>query len=104
MISYSIYLAGAAVLYLTGIYALITKRNLIRLIMGIEMLVNAAHINFIALASYWRPGFVDPLATAIVTVSIGVAGCIGAVFLAFAIYAYKHYGTLDVRRMRELRG
>ena len=104
MIGFSWYLGAAAVLYIIGLYCLITKRNLIRLVMGIEMLVNAAHINFIALSSYWTPGFVDPLARAIVIISIGIAGCIGAVFLAFAIYAYKHYGTLDVRKMRELRG
>jgi len=100
----SLYLACSAMLYVIGLYCLITKRNLIRLIMGIEILINAAHINFVALSAFWKPGFIDPLGRAIVITSIGLAGCIGAVFLAFTIYAYKHFGSLDVRKMRELRG
>jgi len=72
--------------------------------MGIEILINAAHINFIALSAYWTPGFIDPLARSIVIISIGLAGCVGAILLSFTVYAYRHYGTLDVRKMRELKG
>ena len=104
MPSFSAYLACAIILYIIGLYCLVTKRNLIRLVMGLEILINAAHINFIALSAYWVPGFIDPLARSIVMISIGLAGCVGAVLLSFTVYAYRHYGTLDVRRMRELRG
>ena len=104
MLGFSAYLACAIILYIIGLYCLVTKRNLIRLVMGLEILINAAHINFIALSAYWVPGFIDPLARSTVMISIGLAGCVGAVLLSFTVYAYRHYGTLDVRRMRELRG
>ena len=104
MVSFSVYLACAMILYIIGLYCLVTKRNLIRLVMGIEILINAAHINFIALSAYWTPGFIDPLARSIVIISIGLAGCVGAILLSFTVYAYRHYGTLDVRKMRELKG
>ena len=104
MVSFSVYLACATILYIIGLYCLVTKRNLIRLVMGIEILINAAHINFIALSAYWTPGFIDPLARSIVIISIGLAGCVGAILLSFTVYAYRHYGTLDVRKMRELKG
>ncbi|HDJ66096.1 MAG TPA: NADH-quinone oxidoreductase subunit K [Nitrososphaeria archaeon] len=104
MLNFSAYLACAITLYIIGLYCLVTKRNLIRLVIGIEILVNAAHINFIALSAYWTPGFIDPLARSIVVISIGLAGCVGAILLSFAVYAYRHYGTLDVSKMRELRG
>ncbi|RLF92562.1 NADH-quinone oxidoreductase subunit K [Thermococci archaeon] len=104
MLGFSAYLACAIILYIIGLYCLVTKRNLVRLVMGLEILINAAHINFIALSAYWVPGFIDPLARSTVMISIGLAGCVGAVLLSFTVYAYRHYGTLDVRRMRELRG
>lgn len=98
------YITATLILYSVGIYALITKRNLIRLILGIEIIVNGAHVNFIAVSSYWKEGFIDPYANSIVIISIGLAASVSAVLLAFAYQAYKYYGTLDVRVMRRLRG
>ena len=104
MVDLSYYLVFAAALYIIGIYCLATKRNMIRLILGIEILVNAANINFIAFSNYLMPGFVDPLAHSIVIVSIGLAGSLSAVGLTVVVYACKHYGTLDVRELRRLKG
>lgn len=104
MLPTSWYFAASIMLYLVGIYALITKRNLIRLILGIEIMVNGAHINFIAVSSYWRTGYIDLTANSIVMISIGLAASVSAVLLAIAYQAYKHYGTLDIHVMRKLRG
>jgi len=104
MLRLECYLAFAFILYIIGLYCLATKRNMIRLVLGIEILINAANLNFIALSAYRTPGFVDPLAHSIVMISIAIAGCVSAVALALIVYAYKHYGTLDVRELRRLRG
>ncbi|MEM1584316.1 MAG: NADH-quinone oxidoreductase subunit K [Nitrososphaerota archaeon] len=98
------YITTAFILYSVGIYALITKRNLIRLILGIEIMVNGAHVNFIAVSSYWKGGFIDPSVSSIVIISIGLAASVSAVLLALAYQAYKCYRTLDIRVMRRLRG
>ena len=103
MLRLECYLAFAFTLYIIGLYCLATKRNMIRLVLGIEILINAANLNFIALSAYRTPGFVDPLAHSIVMISIAIAGCVSAVALALIVYAYKHYGTLDVRKLRRLR-
>jgi len=103
MLRLECYLAFAFILYIIGLYCLATKRNMIRLVLGIEILINAANLNFIALSAYRTPGFVDPLAHSIVMISIAIAGCVSAVALALIVYAYKHYGTLDVRKLRRLR-
>lgn len=101
MIPLDFYVALSIVLYLVGIYCLATKRNVIRLVLGIEILINAANVNFIAFSAYRAEGFVDPLAHSVVIVSIALAGCVSAV--ALVVYAYKHYGTLDVRKLSRLR-
>ncbi len=77
---------------------------MIRLILGIEILINSANLNFIALSAYRSQGFIDPLAHSIVIVSIALAGSVSAVALALIIRAYRHYGTLDIRVLKRLRG
>jgi len=104
MIDLSYYLGFAFSLYVIGIYCLATKRNMIRLMLGIEILVNAANLTFIALSAYAVPGFIDPLAHSIVIVSIALAGSVGAVALSIIVYAYKHYGTLDITELKRLKG
>ena len=103
MIPLSYYIACAVALYAVGMYCLAAKRNMIRLVIGIEILINAAHLNFIAFSAYRTPGNIEPLGQSIVIMSIGLAGCVTAVALTIVTYAYKHYGTLDVRKLRRLR-
>jgi NADH-quinone oxidoreductase subunit K len=97
------YIACAVALYVIGMYCLASKRNMIKLVMGLEILVNAAHVSFIAFSAYRSVGFIDPLGHSIVIMSIGFAGCITALALTIVTYAYKHYKTLDVRKLRRLR-
>jgi NADH-quinone oxidoreductase subunit K len=104
MIPLSYYLMFTISLYVIGLYCLATKRNMIRLIIGIEIMVNAANINFITFSAYWQQGFIDPLAHSLVIVSTGLVGCVTAVALTIIVYAYRHYGTLDVRKLKRLRG
>jgi len=103
VISINYYIVCAVVLYVIGMYCLVSKRNMIKLVMGLEILVNAAHISFIAFSAYRSVGFIDPLGHSIVIISIGFAGCVTALALTIVTYAYKHYKTLDVRKLRRLR-
>lgn len=98
------YIAGAVALYIVGMYCLAVKRNMIRLVIGIEILINAAHLNFIAFSAYREASYIDPLGHSIVIMSIAFAGCVSAVALTIITYAYKHYHTLDVRELRRLKG
>ena len=103
MISLEYYVALSFALYFIGLYCLATKKSMIRLVLGIEILINAANLNFVAFSAYRAEGFVDPFAHSIVIISIAIAGCISAAALALVVYAYKHYDTLDVRKLRRLR-
>lgn len=104
MIDITFYIVFAIALYLVGIYCLATKRNMMRLILGVEILINAANINFISFAAYATPNFVDPLGNSFATISIGLAGAMSAVAIAIIVLAYRHYGTLDVNELRRLKG
>ncbi|MEM2942486.1 MAG: NADH-quinone oxidoreductase subunit NuoK [Candidatus Bathyarchaeia archaeon] len=97
------YLAGALTLYVIGMYCLAVKRNMIKLIIGVEILASAANLNFVVLSAYGTPGKVDPLGHTFVIMSIVVGACVVAVALTITVHAYRHYRTLDVRELRRLR-
>ena len=103
MIPLTYYIAAAIALYVIGMYCLASKRNMIRLVIGIEILMNASHLMFIAFSGYRIVGYIDPLGQAIVIMSIVFTGCITALALTIVINAYKLYGTLDVRKLKRLR-
>ncbi len=98
---WQIYVAGSAVLALVGIYSVAARRNMIRSIIGIEIITAAVNLNFIALGS--RAGQVDTLAQSIVFTSIVIGASIAAVALSIVINAYRHYGTLDLKKLSRLR-
>lgn len=103
MIPLTYYTACSIVLFIIGLYCLTTKRNMIRLLIALEIMINAVNLNFIALSSYSVKGYVHPLGHVFTILSIGMGGCIIALGLGITLYAYKHYGTLDVRELRRLR-
>ena len=76
---------------------------MLRLLMGLEIMLNAVNLNFIYLSSQVVEGAVHPLGHVFAIISIGIGGCIIAVGLVITIYAYRHYGTLDVRELRRLK-
>jgi len=97
------YVACSVILFFIGIYCLILKRNMIRLLMGLEIMMNAVNLNFIAFSSKVMEGATHPLAHAFTIISISIGGCVIALGLVITVYAYKHYGTLDVRELRRLK-
>ncbi|MGB6680210.1 MAG: NADH-quinone oxidoreductase subunit NuoK [Candidatus Bathyarchaeia archaeon] len=103
LIPLSYYIVTALILYILGMYCLAVKRNMIKLIIGIEILTSAANLNFIALAAYGNPGGADPLGHTFVIMSIVVGACVVAVALTIVVHAYRHYKTLDVRELKRLR-
>ena len=103
MIPINYYVACSVILFSIGLYCLVVKRNMIRLLIALEIMMNAVNLNFIALSSYVVEGAVHPLAHVFTILSIGIGGCIIALGLVITLYAYRHYGTLDVRELRRLK-
>jgi len=96
------FLVSVALLIVIGLACLMVKRDMVRILIGVEILFNAANLNFVAL-SIQTSGFVDPLAHSVVMMAIVLDGCVIAVGLAMALNVYRHYGTLDIRKLRRLR-
>jgi len=99
----SLYLLLSALLFAIGLAGALTRRNAIIVLIGIELMLNAANLNFIA---FWRFG-PNPEALAgvmFVIFSIGVAAAEAAVGLALIIAAYRHYRTTNLDEINTMKG
>tara|TARA_B110001454_G_C12565561_1_gene369630 strand:+ start:153 stop:416 length:264 start_codon:yes stop_codon:yes gene_type:complete len=83
-----------------GIYGLSVKRNAIRMLFAIEIIVNAANLNLIAFARFMPHSGGQTLAL----FSIAIAAAEVAVGLALIIVAYRLYKNIDVADFRSLKG
>ncbi len=102
------YLAVSAVLFVCGFLCMATKRNILGVLMGIELVLNGANLNFVAFGSrLLRGGTSDGLGLdgqAIALFVIILAAAEAAVALAIALNFYHTHATVDVDRAEELKG
>src|SRR5437879_11036163 len=98
----SSYLIISALLFAIGLAGALTRRNAIIVLIGIELMLNAANLNFIA---FWRFGPHPQALSGIIFVifSIGIAAAEAAVGLALIISIYRHYKTTNVDQVDSMR-
>ena len=95
------YLLVGAVLFVTGVICMATKRNGIGVLMGVELVLNGANVNFVAFSRYTALGLDGQVVSLFVIV---LAAAEAAVALAIALNFYNNHQTIDVDRGNELRG
>ena len=83
-----------------GIYGLAVKRNAIRMLFAVEIIVNAANLNLVAFARFMPHSGGQTLAL----FSIAIAAAEIAVGLALIIVAYRMYKNVDIADFRSLKG
>jgi NADH-quinone oxidoreductase subunit K len=89
----------AGILFLTGLIGLLVRRNLIFMLMSIEIMLNSAGLAFIIAGNHWKQPdgqvmFIFILTVAAVEVAIG---------LALILQVYHHYKTLDADAINKLK-
>ncbi len=97
------YLLVSALIFSIGLAGALTRRSAILVLIGIELMLNAANLNFIA---FWRYG---PNAQALTGVmfaifSIGIAAAEAAVGLGIVLAVYRHSKTTELDRMNSMKG
>jgi NADH-quinone oxidoreductase subunit K len=95
------YLAVSAALFALGIVAIVVRRNVLYVLMGIEMILNAANINFVAFARH-NGGSLEGQMFAIFVIILAAAEA--AVALAIFLNFYNNFSTIDVERAQNLKG
>jgi len=107
------------VLFMVGLYAVATKRNLIKIVIGFIIMENSVNLLLIMLgyradgrapimwskaAGEYAAIAVDPLPQALVMTSIVISLGVTALMVAICLRVYQRYGTFDISEIRRLKG
>ena len=103
-------------LFCIGVYCILVKRNLIKIVIGVGIAEYAINL-FLILVAYRINGrapilqegkaitnMVDPLPQALVLTSIVIGLAVTALMVAIAVRIYQRYGTFDITQIRRLKG
>lgn len=101
MIGLPHFLVVSLVLFLLGLFCVITRRNAIAILMGVELILNAVNINFVAFSRYGG-GTLDGQVFAIFVIMLAAAEA--AIGLAVVLGMYQQFHTIDVEAAETLRG
>lgn len=99
----SSYLLFSCLLFSIGLAGALIRRNAIIVLVGIELMLNAANINFIA---FWRYGPHPEALTGVMFVifSIAIAAAEAAVGLALILAIHRHYKTANLDEVASMKG
>ena len=90
----------STVLFSLGIFGIVTRKNAVMVLMGIELILNAANINFIAFSKFGNLGYQGQLMALFVIV---LAAAEAAVALAIVLNIYKQFSTVNVDEIDTLK-
>lgn len=88
-------------LFFIGLFGLITRRNLITMLMAIELMLNSVNINFVAFNKYLYPENADGIFFTIFIIAIAAAEA--AVAIAIIINLYRSHKSIDVEDASDLK-
>ena len=98
-LSHILFLSTA--LFFIGMYGLFTRRNLITILMSVELMLNSVNINFVAFNKYLYP---DQLSGVFFTIFIiTIAAAEAAVAIAIIINLYRSHNSIDVESAEEMK-
>lgn len=91
----------SAALFFIGVYGFLTRKNLVTMLMGIELILNSVNLNFIAFNKYLWPNKMDGLFFTLFIIAIAAAEA--AVAIAIIINLYRSHKSINVENAEELK-
>ena len=91
----------SAALFFTGVYGFFTRRNLVTMLMSIELILNSVNLNFVAFNKFLWPHRLDGLFFTVFIVAIAAAEA--AVAIAIIINLYRSHKSIDVEKAEEMK-
>ena len=103
ILTLSLFLQISSALFCIGLLAALSRRHAIFILIGIELMLASANLNFVA---FWRfgPQPQPPTGVMVAIFSIAISAAEAAVGLALVIAVYRHYRTTSVDRFNQLKG
>ena len=95
------YLVLSCALFCIGIYGIIASRNIVRVLMSIELLLNAVNINLVLFSNYIDPLEIKGQVFALFV--MGIAACEAAIALAIILAMYRNISSVDIEDFTTLK-
>ena len=95
------FLVLSAVLFALGIYCVVARRNAVAILMGVELILNAANVNLVAFARFVTHA-IDGTVFAIFGIVLAAAEA--AVALAIVLHLFRHMSSIDTGDARRMKG
>jgi len=96
------YLLFGLLLFCLGLYGVLSRRNLIAILIGVELMLNAASINFLAFNNFTNPDATT--GQVVVLFIIGLAAAEVAIALAIVLSVHRIRHSIDVDELKDLKG
>ncbi len=94
------FLFVSTALFCLGIFGIVTRKNAVMVLMGIELVLNSANINFVAFAKYGNFGLSGQIAALFVII---LAAAEAAIALAIVLNIYKTFSTVNADEIDKLK-
>jgi NADH-quinone oxidoreductase subunit K len=95
------FLILATVMFFTGIYGFLTRRNLITILMSVELILNSVNINFLTFNRYLYPNRLEGMFFSLFVIAVAAAEA--AVAIAIIINIYRRFATINVEDVNEMK-
>lgn len=100
MVGLTHYLVLSSIVFTVGLFAIVTRRNSIAILMGIELILNAANLNLVAFSRFGSGNLDGHLFALFIIV---LAACEAAVILAIVLSIYRIYKSVDIDKLTNLK-
>lgn len=95
------FLVLSTFMFFAGIYGFITRRNMLAILISLELVVNAVDINFVVFNRYLYPGSLEGFFFTLF--SIGITAAESAIAIAIIINIYRNLHNIEVRNMNKMK-
>jgi len=95
------WLVLGAILFATGLYGVLSRRNAVGILMAVELMLNSAALNFVIFNKFVAPVAVDGQVMAIFAIAVAAAEAVVA--MAIFVALFRHRATVDVNRMDSMK-
>ena len=95
------FLIVGMVMFFAGIYGFFTRKNLILMLISVELILNAVDLNFAVFNRYLYPGEMEGMFYALFVIAI--AACETAVAIAIIINVYRKFGNTEVDNIKQMK-
>jgi len=96
------YLVVSVLLFAIGLFGVFVRRNAIAVLLGVELMLNAANINFVAFWRYGGGSQMEGLVFAVIVITVAAAEA--AIALAIILNVYRRFKTVNVDQINLMKG